>query len=604
MVSMLIMTRSGRARVSALILAGGFAGGFGSACAMLSGLDDLEKVDCVSGQCEVDAGRIADAGALGSGGSALEARSAEGGAAGEDVTPMGDEVAPVDNDVTPMGEDAASPDDAAQDSSAADGGTEGVDAEGTDAVALADALPFDDVVVNDGPAADVSQPTDAQPTDAQPSDASDASSLVDAGADAKLADVVDAADACSSNAVDTSAGVFVARTGSDADSGSGCGRTPGAPCQTINAGIATARALGRTIVYVAAGVYTEQVALAAQVSVRGGWRFESGLWSFDCSAHPEAIVVIQAPANANRTILADNLAGTSVLSTVRVLSKPTPSSSESLYGVFASGSTTTVILDNVVVEVANAGDGQTGATGSTGAAPASSCSAGDGLAGSPAGGLGTGALAGTFSASGYAPTTGLQGGSGAPGHDGTAAPAPTPVSYTVCSFVLLCGESGANCTGSAGTHGCGGRAGGGGLGGTGGGSSIAVFVAGARVTLQGGSYTAGNGGRGARGGSGGTGTSGSAGTQGDSKTCTDARHCALGCANDPNVVGPGTTGGTGGTASNGGQGGGGSGGSSYAVIVGAAGLVTYLATPKLATGSAGTSLGNGASGMAATAATF
>jgi hypothetical protein len=88
-----------------------------------------------------------------------------------------------------------------------------------------------------------------------------------------------------------------------------------------------------------------------------------------------------------------------------------------------------------------------------------------------------------------------------------------------------------------------------------------------------------------------------------STTCTNVR-CGLGCVNGADVVGPGSTGGAGGTGSSGGQGGGGSGGSSYAVLVGGAGAVTYGATPTLAVGAPGSSLGNGASGVAALKGTF
>jgi hypothetical protein len=359
-------------------------------------------------------------------------------------------------------------------------------------------------------------------------------------------------------------------------------------------------------VYVAKGIYVEQVILAAHITVQGGWQVAAGRWSFACSSHPESSVVIEAPANADKTIVADNLGGTAVLSTLTARSKVSAAPSESLYGVYATGASTDLVLDNVVIEVAKGGDGLTGTEGAMGDAPisAGTCATGDGRSGTAAGEPGEGASAGTFSAAGYLPGVGRMGSPGQDGHAGAAASTAIPITYKTCRTVGPCEEATLMCRGSVGVHGCGGGGGRGGHGAQGGGSSVALFVARARVAVQGGVYTASKGGAGGQGGPGGIGASGGVGTPGLSTTCADARVCIVYCITQANVVAPGSVGGTGGNGSNGGSGGAGSGGSSYAVLVGDFGDVSYLGSPLLSAGAAGTSLGNAAPGLAAPIGTF
>jgi hypothetical protein len=415
---------------------------------------------------------------------------------------------------------------------------------------------------------------------------------------------VEDAGTCTGPSVNADTGIFVTTGGTD---GANCGMSPGSPCKTIGAGITSAHANGRGTVYVSAGKYVEEVKPVAGLTVQGGWHASGSTWSFDCSDTPESVVKVQAPASSNTTVLVDTINGAATVSTLTVLSMAASSvqPGQSIYGVFARGSNTELTLNNVVVSVASAGNGQTGSTGSTGSSPSSSCSSGDGQSNSTAGAVGGGASAGTFSSSGFTPSSGGTGGSGNGGDNGTAAPSPTSVSYSTCSTGLLsCSmNSASSCTGTAGKNGCAGEGGGGGAGGSGGGTSVALFVDAAQVTVTGSSLTAGNGGNGGAGGTGGAGASGSAGAGGTSTPCTPSSCNIFLCNKGSNVTGPaGGVGGTGGHGSAGGQGGGGAGGDSYAVMSGGGGTVT-LTTSTLVAGSAGTSPG-GAAGVAAMQGSF
>jgi len=404
------------------------------------------------------------------------------------------------------------------------------------------------------------------------------------------------------------AGVYVTPTGTDA---TGCGASRGSPCQTLAGAIAsTSYYQGRNIVFVGAGTYVESVTPAAGITIMGGWQVSGSTWSFDCGPHPEADVIVRAPSSANTTVLVDGIHGAVTLSTLTLQSKAAANAGESLYGVFARGSTTDLTLTNVVVTMATAGDGQTPAQADGGAAPTSSCSAGDGDSATTPGAIGAGASSGTFSSAAFTPAAGAAGSSGSSGDNGTAAPAPTPVPYASCTGTA-CTNSSASCTGQQGSQGCGGGGGSGGAGGGGGGSSIALFAFDANVTVTGGSYTAGYGGNGGSGGAGGTGTGGSTGAAGKGASCTSStcQAAVLCIGNIPNnniTASGGAAGGAGGTGSAGGKGGGGSGGDSYAIITGGAATaaLTLLDSPLLASGAPGTSLGNGSAGMAGARASF
>jgi hypothetical protein len=414
---------------------------------------------------------------------------------------------------------------------------------------------------------------------------------------------------CGVTMVDTVQGVFVASGGMDS---SGCGTEPNSPCASIGAGIATATANARGVVYVSAGTYVERLTLPAGISVQGGWHWGGNggtEWAFDCSATPESVVTVQAPSSSNMTVVANSNNGSSTLSTLTVLSKPAAavSAGESLYGIFATGANTQLTLTDVVVTMQAGGAGTPGSMGSAGAAPASTCSSGDGVSPGMPGFVGTAGLEASVSSTGFATHTGGTGGNGTPGDNGMAGSDATSVSYSACVHAPpACTSGQAMCTGTPGVNGCGGGGGLGGTGGAGGGSSVAIFADDATVTVTAGVLQAGNGGNGGGGGGGSFGVSGSVGANGQdvvcpNSMCASASSCTV--TGSTTSVPGGAAGGAGGQGSNGGQGGGGSGGDSYAILTGgmATGRLTLSASsqPELVAGQPG--LGGGSNGPNGTA---
>ena len=420
--------------------------------------------------------------------------------------------------------------------------------------------------------------------------------------------------ACIVTQPDSTNGVFVSVGGAT----SGCG-APTAPCGTIAAALDVVASSGgaKSLVYLADGTYTEAVTLPAGITVEGGWQYTGGgVWTHQCVLHPEAGAIVQAPATSNTTVTA-NYSGSSTLSTLTITSKGGPAASnESIYGVFASGASTSLFLSDVAIDVIAGGAGTTGGVGATAGSAGASCAPGaGGNAGS--GAEGNGASAGTYSASGYSPTTGGTGVTGPTGGNGTAAPssgagAPTCVDGVFCSpsgMPGICIESNPQSCGGVGTSGCGGLGSTGGNGGTGGGSSIGVFLwDSAAVTVAGSAIATGNGGNGGNGGAGGaigSGTAGAAGAAGNpvSSSCVTAT-CTPSTAKITGTAG--AAGGTGGKGGQGGQGGGGSGGDSYCYYVGGTGSDNLGATSTTCTpGSGGLGgdqggTGQGASGHAGT----
>jgi hypothetical protein len=399
-------------------------------------------------------------------------------------------------------------------------------------------------------------------------------SVPDAGGDGTLAsDGAEAsADAgCASRTPDDAHGVFAATSGADLFD---CGAR-GSPCQTVQKAIARAQTLGATTVYASQGTYFGQISLAAGIAVEGGW---STQWSPLCGASASSAVTLQAPSTSNATVIASQLGGTATLRTLTVASKAAADvgSGESLYGVVASGASTLLVLDGVVVQVAAGGDGPKGATGATGDGGSTmGCTAQDGANGG-VGNVGDAGL-GDFQSSGYVSIPGSGGGAGSPGNAGMVG---GPGSCATC---LLNGQDcfqagGGGCpspgTGTfcadAGIAGCGGAGGAGGGPGQGGGSSVALFVWGATVTCTSGALHAGSGGAGGAGGTGGTGGSGGEGLVGATASCTaSCRPTGGGCVpGTPETLDGGAAGGLGGAGGPGGQGGGGAGGWSCAAYAG------------------------------------
>jgi hypothetical protein len=426
------------------------------------------------------------------------------------------------------------------------------------------------------------------------------------GGDGVESDAGDAAPpACPPVSPDDTRGVYVSTNGSDAD---GCG-TRDAPCKSITAGLARAVAAAKGKVYVARGVYTEKVTLVGGITVEGGWEAAGATWTQACSAADEAVVV-RAPASETVTVVAKDLGGSVAgLSTLRVESKAAGAvdAGESIYGIAATGATTTLTLTDVLVDVGSGGNGTNGSPGDGGiAGDAAGCgAAGDAAAGTP-GSIGSGAPSGTFAQTGYVLPNAAAGAAGAAGQNGTAGAPGSCVdggscvgAPPGCTFVpgvaLTCGATGlAGCGGAPGTPGVPGSAGG---------SAIGVFAWDAIVQITGGHVHAGDGGSGGNGGAGGSGGSGGAGAKGASQnattSCTNGVAACVDVQSTANGGAAGTTGGAGGA---GGAGGGGAGGWSVAIYLGGAGVVTTT-NATLTHGKAGAGGGpDGGAGSVGTAA--
>ena len=416
---------------------------------------------------------------------------------------------------------------------------------------------------------------------------------------------------CTQRSYDDTTGIFVLASSA---AGANCGDRL-LPCQTIGQGIALAKSLGRTIVYVGAGTYTESISLVPGIRIEGAWSVLGSTWSPICTSSADS-VIIEAPSSANTTISAKNLAGSAALAFVTVKSKATSVASESLYGVFASGATTHLTLDNVEITMANAGAGQDGQSGHGGLNGSSSgCSpAGSGAPGAASGTPGADGSPAGFDGNGYTAGDGSVGTNGQAGSAGPAGAAGTCVRN--CG---ICGSTSASSCSSApdscGTDslaGCPGGPGTSGGAGLGGGSSIAMYAWDATVTVVGGNFRAGNGGKGGVGGLGGQGGIGQPGR--DGKDATACYQCSISsqwvgtspsiqvyqCVNSPIGTGVGgvANGIGGGNGTAGGDGGSGAGGSSFAVYTGGLAKVGTTSDTVLSFGQAGAGGGSAIAGSA------
>jgi hypothetical protein len=381
---------------------------------------------------------------------------------------------------------------------------------------------------------------------------------------------------------DTTAGVFVAPGGA----GGACGSET-QPCGTIAAGLAAvvSSAGVKNTIYLANGTYTEQVTIPSglTITIQGGWLDTGGTWTPQCVANPQAGAVIQAPPGTNSTIVASS--GQTTLETLTVKSA-TAAAGQSLYGLMLTGSSTSVTLNQVDVNITAGGAGSAGSTGSPGTnGAAGTCPAiSDGASGGN-GQPGAGAGAGSFGAGGYTPTSGAAGVSaGGNGDNGTAGAMGASNTITDPCYDdgtgAGCSTITDTCTGGQGTCGNAGTGSGPGGAGTGGGSSVGVYVWGATLNLTGGStIETGNGGSGGDGGPGGTpgagargltGVAGKYGTACHNKLVGTSSICLITTSATCAAGGLGSVGGSGGQ---GGHGGGGSGGSSFCWYIGAGGVV-------------------------------
>ncbi len=405
---------------------------------------------------------------------------------------------------------------------------------------------------------------------------------------------------CATEQPDEAHAIFVSTSGTTAPN---CGSKT-LPCGTLALGVQRAKiVLGTEIIYVDSGKYVESVQLIGGIRIQGGWDDVGGAWHRQCTGTRAASVKIRGAGG--KGVVAKDLTMPAVLDTLTI-ELADGGSGQSLYGVFASGTSTSLTLVDVSVVVGNAGAGASGSTGADGQNTAANCTGTSGADGAM-GAKGANGASGTFGPNGYTPgASGATGGSGGAG-TGTAGGAASSNGPTQCvaSCATTCGGPGtcscnvsytsAGTIGSQpGTGGCGGEGGREGAGGEGGASAVGVFAWDARVTIAGGSVRSGDGGSGGNGGAGGSGASGSPGTKGSDASCVgECRQVGFSCqSNALTTIPGGAAGATGGSGGKGGTGGGGAGGASYAIFRG----------PTAVVATNGAALGHGPGGAGAAGA--
>jgi hypothetical protein len=342
-----------------------------------------------------------------------------------------------------------------------------------------------------------------------------------------------------------------------------CGLGPltgplGHPCLTINMGLNKARAIGGPQVVVGSGIYTENVTLAAGVSLLGGYdaeftRRDLTVFKPILRGRPSS-----GPSGASATVSAISIQTPTVFEGFIVLAPPAVIPGSNSIGVYVRNSSDALtIQNNIILGGVGAGgtmgapgaDGLSGTDGADGVHATSFSSSGlavanNGGAGGPGGGLAGGGGAG---GSAFAPIYDQQQQSGSPapvggsgGFDGKA-----DVVSGLCVGVpptLGSPNGGPGASGANGEHGA---AGAGGIGG--------AFVSGTWISNAG---TSGGPGQNGAGGAGGGAAGGLQGLQ----------SCNGPLAGSQKV---GASGGGGGGGASRGQGGGGGagGGSSFGILV-------------------------------------
>ena len=328
-----------------------------------------------------------------------------------------------DGGIGPDGSLSPGPDGSAGDASAADVGdaskvppdtsaievsTQASDAtgntppDGTVAEASTDAAPIADATLDAGDS------TRGESDAAQDSGSSRGiDGAVDGALDAGSADgSVDSSDAangdCSIRSYDDGLGIFVATAGADE---LGCG-TRAQPCLTVTNAVSQANAVGKAIVYVATGTYTESLNLGHSVTIEGAWSATGSVWTPACSSN--GATVIQAPSGDLAAVVVGSINGTATLRWLQIVAAATVPPSQSSYGVMALGPTTTLSLEAITVMASRGGDGAAGAVGEAGAAATDAGCVSDGSAAGP-GVVGPSSPGGLFTANGYESGDGVDG---------------------------------------------------------------------------------------------------------------------------------------------------------------------------------------------------
>jgi hypothetical protein len=373
--------------------------------------------------------------------------------------------------------------------------------------------------------------------------------------------------------------IFVSTAGTAT---TGCSET--LPCASIQAGIAAAAAQGKTTVYVDQGVYPEQLTLSAGIAIRGA-RSRTDGWAPICGDARLTATKVHPPTGVDRAVIAQDLGGAASLEALDVQYATVAQPGQSMYGVFATGATTTLSLVDVTMVVPAGGAGTNGAAGTAGVAGgASDCGHGvsnPAAAATPATPASNASIV-TYDASGANPATGGVGVIGGEGHSTSAPPGSSQCSDNLVGCkpdpsegVPCAGNDTTSCVG--GGTGCGGTAGGVGGGGGTGGSSIALYAFGAIVTTTRGALQPGAGGNGGSGGAGGA-AGGATGGFESASVCTGCAGtgAACGCSGHQTITGQNSLGSTAGAA--GPTGAGAAGGDSWAFYANASNVAYDPAT--------------------------
>lgn len=171
--------------------------------------------------------------------------------------------------------------------------------------------------------------------------------------------------------LDTS-GVYVSVDGAGAVDDANCGLGPvgtGAgryPCKSIAQGIARATTLNRPRVLIANGIYPEAVTLVAGRSLLGGHRPDT--WQRDVASTSTYITGAATFASTNHdyTVRAINITSTTTFEGFVVVGSVNNKASGNSYGIYVSGSNSTLSIINNVVFGGRGGAGSNGATGASG----------------------------------------------------------------------------------------------------------------------------------------------------------------------------------------------------------------------------------------------
>jgi hypothetical protein len=141
------------------------------------------------------------------------------------------------------------------------------------------------------------------------------------------------------------------------------------PCRTIAQGLARANTTNRARVLVANGIYTEPVMLANGRSLLGGHRPDN--WQRDITASGTLLLGVSSDGNHDRTVVASGITLPTVFEGFVVYGAANAKTRGNSYGIYVSGSTSSLELRSNVIFGGRGGPGTSGTNGGDGAAGAS-----------------------------------------------------------------------------------------------------------------------------------------------------------------------------------------------------------------------------------------